>query len=176
MIRAVGERDFSSQETAHMVLSLPLTSCSFSFITLSLTGSRKLSRNKDSGELEVKNSFLDHYASCNIELDMSLLQFASEYSLFKGAVRKRSSHVIVRTIPNYSSNPSSENYGLYCKFQLVKHKPWHGNLSNAWGGSECTTEICIAAYHSFLQTHCTQDSTSHFHHDLLLARSATLIR
>ena len=81
MIRAVGERDFSSQETAHMLLSLPLTSCSFSFITLSLSGSRKLLRNKDSGELELKNSLLDHYASRSIKLQMSLLQFASEYSM-----------------------------------------------------------------------------------------------
>ena len=93
--------------------SLPLTSCSFSFITLSLTGSRKLLRNKDSGEFELKNSLLDQYASRSIELQMSLLQFASEYSIFKGAIRKHTSQVIVRTIPNYPSNPTSENYGLY---------------------------------------------------------------
>ena len=42
MIRAVGERDLSAQETAHMLLSLPLVSCSYSFITLSLTGNQRV--------------------------------------------------------------------------------------------------------------------------------------
>lgn len=42
MIRAVGERDISAQETAHMLLSLPLVSCTFNFTTLSLTGDSKL--------------------------------------------------------------------------------------------------------------------------------------
>ena len=44
MIRAVGESDFSSQETAHLLLSLPLYTCSFTFTTLSLTGDRQVLR------------------------------------------------------------------------------------------------------------------------------------
>lgn len=35
MIQSVGERDFSAQETAHLLLILPLYRCSYSFITLS---------------------------------------------------------------------------------------------------------------------------------------------
>ena len=38
MIRSVAERDFSAQETAHQLLSLPLFSCSFNFVALSLNG------------------------------------------------------------------------------------------------------------------------------------------
>ena len=40
MIRAVDERDISSQETAHLLLSLPLFTCTFNFVTISLTGDR----------------------------------------------------------------------------------------------------------------------------------------
>ena len=25
-------------------------------------------------------------------------------------------------------------YHVYCKYFLIKHKPWHGNVNNAWGG------------------------------------------
>ena len=39
MLRAVGERDFSAQETSHMLLSLPLVNCTFNFVTVSLDGS-----------------------------------------------------------------------------------------------------------------------------------------
>ena len=34
MIQSVGERDFSAQETAHLLLSLPLYSCTYSFVTI----------------------------------------------------------------------------------------------------------------------------------------------
>ena len=51
MLRSVGERDFSAQETCHMLLSLPLFSCSFNFVTVSLDGSKKISKRTDSGEL-----------------------------------------------------------------------------------------------------------------------------
>ena len=53
MIRAVGERDFSAQETAHTLLSLPLVSCTFNFATLSLTGDQQIVEDADSGELPV---------------------------------------------------------------------------------------------------------------------------
>ena len=40
--------------------------------------------------------------------------------------------VIVRSIPNFSSNPDGINYGLYCKNQLLKLKPWKICHKNAW--------------------------------------------
>lgn len=74
MIRAVGERDFSSQETAHMLLSLPLTSCSYSFVTLSLTGDRRVAETGQ--QLEIQESFLDHYGNRTKHLDIKILQYA----------------------------------------------------------------------------------------------------
>lgn len=38
MLRCVAERDYSAQETCHMLLSLPLYSCSFNFATVNLDG------------------------------------------------------------------------------------------------------------------------------------------
>lgn len=49
MIRTAGERDYSAQETSHMLLSLPLVSSSYNFITVSLNGERRI-QNEESGE------------------------------------------------------------------------------------------------------------------------------
>ena len=59
MIRAVGERDISSQETAHLLLSLPLYTCIFNFATVSLTGDRQIVRDADSNTL---NSIFHYYS------------------------------------------------------------------------------------------------------------------
>lgn len=88
MIRAVGERDFAAQETAHMLLSLPLVSCTFTFVTLSLTGSQRLVEDEDSGMLVIQKSLYDYYVTRNSNFDMSLLQFASEFSIFKGEAKR----------------------------------------------------------------------------------------
>ena len=41
-IQGAGDRDMAAQETAHMLLSMPLTGCTYSFITISLDNSRKV--------------------------------------------------------------------------------------------------------------------------------------
>ena len=89
MLRTIGERDFSAQETTHMLLSLPLVSCSFNFITISLNGSQKINQNKDTGEVELQKSFLDDYAQCESNFsNTNLQQFAANYSICKGKVVK----------------------------------------------------------------------------------------
>ena len=102
MIWAVGERDFSAQETTHTLLSLPLVSCTFNF---AFTGDRQIVEDADSGELVIQQSLFDHYCTGTKHLDISLLQFAAEFSVYKGKVRRHPSAVIVRTFPHYSSNP-----------------------------------------------------------------------
>ncbi len=169
MIRAVGERDFSAQETAHMLLSLPLVSCTFSFATLSLTGDRQIMKDAESGQLVVQQSLLDHYRNRTTNLDMSLLRFASEFTVHKGEVKKRPSPVIVRTFPHYSSNPRGENYELYCKYQLMKHKPWHGVVSNSLGSTDSSLAECVTEYHSFLLTDTGRENIPHFSQELHLA-------
>lgn len=143
MVRSVGERDFSAQETAHQLLSLPLVSCTFSFVALSLDGGCKLSKDSQSGEHALNLSLLDHYAARSSLLDAHLIEFVSNYSMYRGELRKRPSAVIVRPFPQHPSNPHGERYGRYCKYQLIKYKPWHGQPSNAWGNVEDTDSNCI---------------------------------
>lgn len=164
------ERDFSAQETAHMLLSLPLVSCSYSFITLSLTGNRRVAEDPESGELRLQQSLLDHYSTRTTYLDLSLLQFATNFYIYNGEIKERSSPVIVRTFPQYSSNSHGDKYDLYCKYQLVKHKPWNGEMANAWGGGEGCSELWITEYHSFLQTTGARGRIPHFLQELQLAQ------
>lgn len=166
MVRSIGEQDFSAQETAHQLLSLPLVSCTFSFVALSLDGGRQLSKNKQSGEQILEPSLLDHYATRSGLRDVNLIQFVSTYSVYRGEVQKRPSPVIVRTFPQYPSNPGDERYGQYCNYQLIKYKPWIGHPSNAWSGTPYTDASCIDAYHSFLRLPVTAECVPHFSQEL----------
>ena len=108
MIRSVRERDYSAQETAYQLLSLPLVSCTFTFVALSLNSEHVLSKDKDSGEQIVELSLLDHYATRSNLLDVNLITFVNNYSIYSGELRRRPSPVIVRTFPHYSPNPHHE--------------------------------------------------------------------
>ena len=149
MVKSLGKRDFSAQETAHLLLSLPLVSCTFSFVALSLNGGQSLARNH-SGEHILQPSTLDYYASHSTHQDMNLINFVSAYTFNHGELQKRSSEVIVRTFPCYPSNPYGEQYGWYCKYQLLKYKPWIGSPLIAWGDLPDTDSNCIEAYRDFL--------------------------
>ena len=125
MLRSVGERDFSAQETCHMLLSLPLFSCSFNFVTVALDRSKKISKNSDSHELTLEASILDLYALRDVSLSSyNLYKFIANFTTARGKVYKRLTPVIVRTFPNYSSNPHSEKYAQFCHMQLLKYQPW----------------------------------------------------
>ena len=60
MIRSLGERDFSAQETMHLLMSLNLHSTTFK--VLPINGSRKVETNVDGEQLCTKDSLLDTYA------------------------------------------------------------------------------------------------------------------
>lgn len=65
MIQSVGNRDFSAQETAHLLLSLPLYTCPYRFVTINLDGGRPTRENLSDfqeDELALKLSLLDFYA------------------------------------------------------------------------------------------------------------------
>ena len=55
MIRSVDEKDFYAPETCHMLISFPLFSCSYNFVTVALNASRKLLKDPDSGELTLED-------------------------------------------------------------------------------------------------------------------------
>ena len=158
IIRSVGERDFSIKEVMHHLLSLKLYRSTFNVISVSLEGTRKI--NFQANGIESEPSLIDKYATrgdmsfteCRSEiLGLNFLNFVSKYNVVNGELKKRQKEVIVRTYPSYYSNPTSELYPQYCKFQLIKYKPWSESPSTLWNGFESNETFC-AMWLEFLST------------------------
>ena len=177
MIQVAGERDIGSQETAHMLLGKSLYSCTYSFLCISLDGSQRVRGGQgeevNHGDSALDPSLRDHYAS-RVQwreqvpgiMQLNLLQFASDFYITKGDKRKRKQEVIIRTFPVFSPNPSGKNYGKYCKFQLVKYKPWHQSVDSAWDGLEESDKVFIECYKNFLHSETGQQCIPTFAQEL----------
>ncbi len=85
-------------------------------------------------------------------MNMNFVEFATTYKVVNNELTKLPENVIPRIFPTYSSNPKGPNFGLYCKYQLLRYKPWQTTQDNAWGGQEATDEILINSWQDFLQT------------------------
>ena len=171
MMKAVGERDMSAQEVMHQLLSLKLYSSSYHVITTSLNGSRKF--HVADNTLQVEPSVLDDYAAraSFVEgspdiLHLNFIQFVSQYFVKDCCLKKRTKPVIVRTFPTYSSNPQSQYYGLFCKYQLLRYKPWINNYTSVWENEEEKDSTFISHWNQFLQTEQAQQLVPNWSREL----------
>ena len=158
-MKALGQRDFSSQETMHHLLSLDFLSTSFKVISANLNGSRRIDLTKTL-DYATKNSLLDIYATRqqyqttqtgNLK-DMNFVTFASKYKLVNNKLTNQPKNVVPRVFPTYSSSTKGPHFGLYCKYQLLKYKPWLIRQENAWGDREGSDEVYISEWEKFLQS------------------------
>jgi len=160
VMKTVGERDYAAQETMHHLLSLKLHSSSFNVIPVSLKGSRKVSNipSIENDGICTSNSLLDHYANRDQYdtspevMNLNFIQFATKFKVVSGKLTKLPENVIPKVFPTYSSNPRGENFASYCKYQLLRYKPWLRTQSNAWGDAEATNEVLINCWQEFLET------------------------
>ena len=158
IMKTIGQRDFSAQETMYLLLSLKLYSTTFTVLPVSLNGSRRLKSNVADTSLPcTTDSLLDIYANRgkfqNDFPDIHNLNFAdfvAKFKIVKGKLVHQSQNIVPKIFPNYSPNPKGENYSLYCKYQLLKYKPWHTCQNNVWNSTEPNADIYIKAWHDFL--------------------------
>ena len=130
LISSVGERDYSSQETCHLLLQLPLYITTRDFIILSLDGSRAVDDKLDPDKPATVPSILDNYrirpSSSQFE-SMTLLHFAQHFSNPRnhgGEPNPRQKKVVVVVRPYISPEPNGPQYEQYCKQKLMLHKPF----------------------------------------------------
>ena len=86
LINTVGERDYSAQETCHLLLQLPMFKTSRDFVILSLDGSRAVQDHLQEGQRATALSIVDHYMGRPDSPrfnTMTLLEFARQYSMPK---------------------------------------------------------------------------------------------
>ena len=161
MMKSLGERDFSVQETAHHLLSLKLHSTTFHVKSFSLNGSCRLQPSNDTSNGScTSDSFLDVYAKRSIFSDefpgimnTNFQEFATKYKLTNNKLEQcMSDHIVPNIFPTYSSNPKGQHYSLYCKFQLLRSKPWKNSINDAWGTTEPDDQTYITEWHNFLNT------------------------
>ena len=180
MIQVAGDRDMAAQETAHMLLSLPLVGCSFSFVTVCLENSRKVILDEENqGDEVLQKSVLQDYgerATLSSRYtglsQLNLMQYVSQYSKVRGELTKRANPYVVRTFPKISTNPGGPDFGKYCKYQLIKFKPWEGQPSNAWNNEEESDEMFINTYDRFLLTDSAEDYVFRYYEETDLVHAA----
>lgn len=153
-MKTVRERDYAAQETMHHLLSLKLHSSSINVIPVSLNGSQKVSNvpSVENDGICTSNSLRDQYDNSAEVMNMNFIQFATKFKVVRGKLTKMPENIIPKVFPTYSSNPRGPNFALYCKYQLLRYKPWLRTQSNAWGDVEATSEVLINCSQEFLQT------------------------
>ena len=128
LINTVGERDYSAQETCHLLLQLPMFKASRDFVILSLDGSRAVEDHLEEGQRATALSIVDHYVGRPHPPhfnSMTLLEFSRQYSMPKtvGAEpTRRSSRIVVIPRPYVSPDPAGDKYEQYCRQSLMQHK------------------------------------------------------
>ena len=153
LINTVGERDYSAQETCHLLLQLPMFKTSRDFIILSLDGSRAVEDHLEEGQCATALSIVDHYMgrpqSPHFN-SMTLLEFAQQYSMPKTLGTQpnaRSRRIVIIPRPYVSSDPAGEKYEQYCRQSLMQHKPFR-QMNDLLTGYD----TYIDAYAAFLQS------------------------
>ena len=143
----------------HHLLSLKLHSSSFTVIPVSLNGSRRVQISADERQLCCSNSLLDVYAN-HAQYDspgintakLNFVQFATQFKVVDKKLTKLPDNVVPRIFPTYSSNPKGPNFAQYCKYQLLRYKPWKISQDNAWDNEEPSDQNIINKWQQFLQT------------------------
>ena len=129
VMKTLGQRDFSAQETMHHLLSLNFVSSSFIVFPVNLNGSHRLNLSDAPNEEVTTDSLLDTYAQrdkyqadlkCNLT-NMNFLEFATKYKLVSGKLVTQPKNLIPRVFPTYSSSIKSPNFGLM-NYSLVSEK------------------------------------------------------
>lgn len=72
-----------------------------------------------------------------------------KYRLVNGKLVDQPDNVVPRVYPTYSSNPKSTNFGLYCKYQLLRYKPWKNKQEDAWGNQEHNNDVFTSQWKVF---------------------------
>ena len=116
LIHSVGDRDYSAQETCHILLQLPMYKASRDFNVLSLDGSRAVEQHVQQDGRATALSILDHYVARPATLafnNITLLEFAQQYTMPKelGAQpNRRNKKVVVITRPYCPPDPAGPKY------------------------------------------------------------------
>ena len=126
----MGERDYSAQETCHLLLQLPMFRAFQDFIMLSLDGSHAVEDRLDEDQPATALSVLDHYIGHPTTPqfnEMTLLHYVQQFTMPKqlgSNPSRRRKAVVVIVCSYFSPDPSGPKYEEYCRQKLIRsHQP-----------------------------------------------------
>jgi hypothetical protein len=139
--KMLGERTYSAQETAHLLLGIPLVSASTAFQTIYIGaegGLRELGAEEavaigEGGVSESENpmattkSRLQQYMERPIGMeDLSLQYVLTKYTWIKSNWRQKrdKTDVVLRVYPRFSPNPEDDRYEDFCRTKIILHHPF----------------------------------------------------
>ena len=152
LINSVGERDYSAQETCHLLLQLPMFRASRDFIMLSLDGSRAVEDRLDEDQPVTALSALDRYIGRPTSPqfnEMTRLHYVQQFTMPKqlsSSPSQRRKAVVVIVRPYLSPDPSGPKYKEYCRHKLIRpHQPFSMRLRiHPSHSSSCSPPQCCA--------------------------------
>ena len=97
---------------------------------------------------------------CN-STNINFLKFATKYKLVSGKLVIQPKNLIPRVFPTYSSSIKSPNFGLFCKYQLLRYKPWKTTPQDAWGNKQENSQ-----WKTFLQSEYAHNNVPDWHDKL----------
>ena len=132
--RVLAQRDVAVPEAIHMLMGWPLHCSNITVATVNLVSSRQLVQNAGR-KVVIRDSLVDLYAKRKQEhKELNFQEFAMEFDCVQGELKERrtdKSRLVLRFFQKYSSNPNGANYSKFCKFSLLRYKPWHTTHSTA---------------------------------------------
>ena len=86
------------------------------------------------------------------KVKLNFVQFATQFKVVNKKLTKLPDDVAPRIFLTYSSNPKGPNLAQYCKYQLLRYKPWKVSRDNAWDNEEPSDENMLNEWQDFLYT------------------------
>ena len=80
---------------------------------------------------------------------MNFDQFATTYKIVNKKLALQNSNVVPKFYP---STPGGEKYGMYCRYQLIRYRPWSTNIEDAWDNECADNETYIRKWTQFMAT------------------------
>ena len=167
--KMLGERTYSAQETAHLLLGIPLVRRSVTFQSLYIGaegGFRELGVNdnaSDEAQLAVAEgeedrpvtdeSSIQRYMKRPAAMEtLSIHDVLTRYTWRKSEWRKRKekTEVVLRVYPRFSPNPEDDHYEDFCRTKILLHHPLRDLASIRENEDQSWSEIyaqCRASGH-----------------------------
>jgi transcriptional regulator with GAF, ATPase, and Fis domain len=147
-----GERMMSRQETSHLIQGLPLVSCSHSFAVVHMkTLSTKIQKPDEQADAATLKSISELYGERMSTaswmnkskmqafqderplLPMSFHEFAGTFYVgqrghFQKKLLCHQKKVVTKFTPKLSCDPAGKKYAEYCRYALIKYRPWEGSI------------------------------------------------